>query len=382
MIGFRIPTHVAIDSGCRRRLPEVVRALRAERVLFVSDPGLSATPWPDECRRGLAQLGIECVTFDDVPANPRTVTAEAARDLALEARVDVVVALGGGSALDAGKAAAMLATNAGDARDFAGRERYSRAPLPFVAVPTTCGTGSEVTWVSVLSDERTRAKISLKGESMFPTQALVDADLIATLPANLVAWTGLDAFTHALEATTCSVANSVSDALAEKALALLFAFLPRAVDDTAGDREAREAVMRASTLAGLAFGNADVAAVHCLSETLGGRYDVHHGLANAMLLAPVFRSHGSAVEARLAELATVADPEVDLRAPVAERADRFQERLEELVRRLDVPAFASLGIPEDDFAAIAEAAVENGSNASNPRVMSRPEYLAILRALG
>ena len=265
MIGYRMPTRVHIAPGCRERLPEVAASLGLDRVLLVVDPGLEATPWPEEVRRLLDDAGVGSQTFDQVEPNPRTATAARIAAGLSAGGSGGVVALGGGSVLDAAKAAAMLATNRGSAEDYEGANRYSIPPLPMIAIPTTCGTGSEVTWVSVLSHEASRRKISVKGETMFPDQALVDADLIATLPRDLIAWTGLDALTHALEATTCILANPVSDALAEKAIVLLFEYLERAADDVEGDGEAREAVMRASTVAGLAFSNADVAGVHCLS---------------------------------------------------------------------------------------------------------------------
>jgi alcohol dehydrogenase len=207
----------------------------------------------------------------------------------------------------------------------------------------------------------------------------VDADLIATLPGRLVATTGLDAMTHALEATTCNLANPVSDALAEKAIGLLLAYLPRAAADPACDAVAREAVMRAATLAGLAFGNADVAGVHCLSESLGGLYDVPHGLANAVLLVPVLRAHGEAVAGRLAELEASVEAAA---APVAERAERFLGRLEALARDLEVPPWSRLAVPAEDHARIAERAVRNGSNSSNPRPMAATDYRRVLESLG
>ncbi len=182
-----------------------------------------------------------------------------------------------------------------------------------------------------------------------------------------MASTGADALTHAIEATTCRVANPVSDALAATAVSLLFRFLRRAAADIGGDAEAREAVMRASTLAGLAFGNADVAAVHCLSETLGGRYDVPHGVANAALLAPVLRYNLPACRAKLATL--------------GESAEAVLAAVEELVSDLEIPSFKALGIPEDDYPWIAERAALNGSNPSNPREMGPEEYMELLVGL-
>lgn len=202
MTGFRIPTRVLIEPGCLTRLPEVARTLECDRLLLVVDPGLKATIWPAEARRLLADHGIGVEIFDGVEPNPRTSTVTEAAELIHSDDLQGVVALGGGSVLDAGKAAAMLATNEGRIEQYEGKNRFPSQPLPFLAVPTTCGTGSEVTWA--------RAKITIKGETMFPAQALVDADLLATLPPALVAATGFDAMTHALEATTCNVANLVS----------------------------------------------------------------------------------------------------------------------------------------------------------------------------
>ncbi len=387
MIGYRMPTRVHIAPASRARLPEVAASLKltgsleGTGVLLVVDPGLQATPWPEEISGSLGASGVRVETFDGVEANPRTTTAARLAGILRDAGLGGVVALGGGSVLDAAKAGAMLAANPGTPEDYEGPNRYPNPPLPMIAIPTTCGTGSEVTWVSVLSHEPSRRKISVKGESMFPDQALVDADLIATLPAGLVAWTGLDALTHALEATTCTAANPVSDALAEKAISLLFAYLERAADDAPGDAEAREAVMRASTLAGLGFGNADVAGVHCLSESIGGMFDVPHGLANAILLGPVLRYHRPHIERRLAELEALLDPGADPRVPTAWRAGSFLDRLGGLVERLETPPFSSFGIPDRDHSAIAEQAVGNGSNGSNPQPMAEEDYLKILAGL-
>lgn len=380
MTGFRMPTRVEIAPGCLARLPEVARGLEMEPLLLVVDPGLQTTGWPGTVRRLLQENGIRIRTFDEVEANPRTSTVT---DAAAEIRrqgLRGVVALGGGSVLDAGKAAAMLATNTGRIEQYEGKNRYAEPPLPMVAVPTTCGTGSEVTWVSVLSHQPTRAKISVKGETMFPDQALVDADLLATLPRELVAATGFDALTHALEATTCRAANAVSDALAEKAIALLWRYLPRAVADINGDAEARREVMRASTLAGLAFGNADVAAVHCLSESLGGIFDVPHGLTNAILLAPVLGYLREAIEGRLAALDARLFPSA-AQAPAAERADHFLAELAGFARQVAIAPWSSLEIPRDEYPLVADAAVRNGSNGSNPRPMGAADYLAILDGL-
>jgi alcohol dehydrogenase len=369
---FRIPTRVLIAPGCLGQLPEIVAGYAPDKVMMVTDPGIEETGIPEQVWQGLVAREVEAVTFDDVEPNPRAATVDRLAQWGREEGVTLVLGIGGGSVLDAAKAAAMVIPNGGTAESYEGRNRFTEAPLPFIAVPTTCGTGSEVTWVSVLTVEERQAKISVKGDGMFPDWAVVDADLIRTLPGRLVAWTGVDALTHAVEAATCRLANPVSDALAEKAISLLFRYLRRAVADVAGDAEAREAVMRASTLAGLAFGNADVAAVHCLSETLGGRWNVPHGLANAVLLAPVTRYNFAACKDKLATLDATLPPG---------SAESFLPALDDLLRDLNIPHFRDLGIAAGDYPWIAERAAQNGSNPSNPREMGAAEYLEVLNGL-
>jgi alcohol dehydrogenase len=278
--------------------------------------------------------------------------------------------------MDAAKAVAMLISNAGSCLDFEGKNRFTSPSAPYIAVPTTCGTGSEVTWVSVITDAAGKRKVSVKGDGMFPRYALVDPDLLVTLPAELVAHTAMDALTHAVEAYTGTAANPFSDALAEKAVSLLFSHLERAFADIRVDAEAREAVMRAATLAGMAFGNADVAGVHCLSEALGGQWDVPHGLANAMLLAPVMRSHLPHAEVRLAQLEAVVVP-----CRPGPTGASFIERVEALARSVNIPPFRTLHIPAGAYPRLAESAVANNSNGSNPRPMTAEDYLAVLRKL-
>lgn len=372
---FRLPTRVVLEPGALRHLSTLTARKPWRRLLLVTDAGLQHTPWPMRVRELLRGQRCTTVVFDGVEPNPRHTTVDALAEKARTEKVDAIIGLGGGSVLDAAKAAALLATNDGPCVAYEGRNRATKASLPFIAIPTTCGTGSEVTWVAVVTHTQQERKMSIKGDALFPTLALVDADVLTSLPPPLVASTGLDALTHAVEATTGQAANPVSDALAEKATALLLTYLPRAVDDIAGDAEARAAVMHASTLAGIAFGNADVGGVHCLSETIGGIWDVPHGLTNALLLVPVLRYHHRHIAPRLAEL----DAVVERRA--TGHATHFVDRLEHLVSDLPLPPFASLGIPTDAYLRIAEGAVANTSNASNPQPMTAADYLAILRGL-
>lgn len=375
---FRVPTRLDIAPGSLRLLPDRVAALGCRNVLLVTDAGVLASGLPLRVMERLRAVSIVVELAAEVEANPRTGTVEALARRALASGSDGVLAIGGGSVLDAAKAAAMLAVNQGRVLDYVGRNRFERQPLPFVAVPTTCGTGSEVTWVSVLTDPVTKRKVSIKGDGMFPDIALVDADVLTSLPPAVLAATAADALTHALEATTCAVRNPVSDALAEKAILLILAHLPSVFRDPRGDAEARGALMLAATLAGLAFGNADVAAVHCLSEALGGLHDVPHGLANAALLVPTLTCHGAAVHARLAEIDALVHGGA-AKSP-AHGAERFLGRLARLLQDVEIPPFSSFDVPIRDHARLAAEAAANGSNPSNPRPMREDQYLEVLAA--
>ncbi len=183
---FRVPTRVLMAPGAISRLPEIVAEYFSpekvssdkapEKVLLVTDPGIEATGWPERIWTALAEREIETVSFDGVEPNPRVSTVDRMAEWSREEGVSLVIGMGGGSVLDAAKAAAMVIPNGGSAADYEGRNRYGHSPLPFLAVPTTCGTGSEVTWVSVLTHEERQAKISVKGETMFPAWAVVDPE--------------------------------------------------------------------------------------------------------------------------------------------------------------------------------------------------------------
>jgi alcohol dehydrogenase len=372
---WRLPTQIAVEEGILTRAGAATRAaIGGSRVLLVVDPGLGATAWPELVRCSLEDAGYEVDVASEVEPNPRIASAALLGERARS--TDGVIALGGGSALDAAKAAAMLATNPQPPLELVGREKYRNPPLPFVACPTTCGTGSEVTWVSVLTDPASRRKVSLKGVGMFPRLALVDPAALATLPRHLIASTAMDALTHAVEATVGRARNAVSDTLAEQAIRLVFRSLERFWRDPE-DGGARHDTALASTVAGMAFGNADVATVHCLSESIGGVADLPHGLLNACLLAPTLRFLGESVETRLAELERSLGG-VTTSAPAASAA--FIARVEALAAVLELPSFGALDLDPELDREIAANAEANGSNPSSPRPMDASAYRRLLEA--
>ena len=368
-MAWRLPTRTIVGPGSLKQLPTVLGDYEAGTALVITDPGLGATELPRRVCGLIETAGFRPWVLDEVKPNPRVADVDAMAAQARGHHVNVVVAVGGGSVLDAAKGVALLLSNPGSIRDYEGKIRFRTPATPLVAIPTTCGTGSEVTWVSVLTDSEQRRKISVKGDGLFPDWALVDPDVLVSLPAGLVAATGMDAMTHAIEAFIGRASNPVSDELAIRAVTLLLEHLEAAAADIGANADARDAVMRASTIAGMSFGNADVGPVHCLSESIGGRHDLPHGLLNAVLLSPVLAYYGESVEERLAELGSRCGHS-DLLGTIGS-----------LVSRLGLPTFGSLGIDARDFEALARAAEANGSNSSAPRPMSSQNYFDLLSEL-
>ncbi len=370
---FRLPTEIIFASGALSLLPQLIKErFEASRPLLVSDRGVKKAGHVDK----LLALVDPVAVFLEIEANPKHPTIDHLGEKARELHPDLVIGLGGGSALDAAKAIALLVSNPGKVEEYEGREKFKQPPVPVLAIPTTCGTGSEVTWVSVITHTERKFKMSIKGRGLFPRMAVLDPDLLATLPPPLVASTGLDALTHAVEAAIVKPANRLSDILAAEAIKLILSSLPRAYADISGDRKAREDMLFGSMLAGMAFGNADVGAVHCLSESLGALFDIPHGVANAVFLAPVLEFLAPAAREKLALMAKLAG----LTKEVAEEgAGVFIKKIKELTREVAIPSLRDLGVTEVDFPEIARRSAANNSNPSNPLPMGEEEYMHILR---
>ena len=369
---FHIPTRIYFGPGMIARLKEIVEEnFKGSRLFLITDQGIMDSGIADKV---LSQFqGIQ--VFDEVEQNPKFTTINRAGEIVRRMKPDLVIGLGGGSSLDAAKAIALLATNTGNIEDYEGKGKYKSPPLPVLAIPTTCGTGSEVTWVSVVTHTVRMFKMSIKGPHMFPAAALIDPDLLASLPPPLVASTGMDALTHAIEAYTVRAATYLTDIFAREALQLIFQSLERAYKNIKGDKEAREKIMLGSTLAGMAFGNSDVGAVHCVAEAVGSIYDTPHGVTNSIFLPFVMEFNLPVVKDRYAEIARIAGiDEKDTETA----AQELIQKIKSLSRTLNIPSFKELGIQKDKFPELAEKSFQNNSNPSNPREAGAGDYLAII----
>ena len=321
--------------GAVRRIPELLKAEKVERVMVVTGPTVGRTLAP----RILAELdsaGIAWTHFPEVEANPSVSTVERIRKLYLDSACQGFIAVGGGSPMDAAKAAAARVVRPNTPLGkMAGLLKVMRRIPPFIAVPTTAGTGSETTIAAVITDGETHHKYALMDLHLVPKYAVLDPEMTRELPPKITAATGMDALTHAVEAYLCWTYNTAeSIRLAEEAVCGIFRFLERAYRD-GEDMEARTEMLIAAFKAGFAFTRAGVGNVHAIAHTLGGLYNTPHGLANAVILPIVLEDYGAAVEKKLAKLASLTD--LMTGGGDAEKAAAFIAEIRAMNRRMGIP---------------------------------------------
>lgn len=374
---FRLAPTVYFGPGVVQQLPAHVEALGGKQLFVVTDPGVRGAGIVDNVIAPLQQSGLHVTIWHQVSPNPRDTECVAAAEAARNCGADLIIAVGGGSPIDLAKAVAGLATNEGAPADWLPPRTFTAPPLPLIAIPTTAGTGSEVTRSVVINDTARQIKISLRDFQVAPRIALIDPDLTLTLPPGTTAATGMDALTHAIEAYTCRLATPVSDAVALHAIRIINRWLPIAVAD-GSNREAREQMLMGSLLGGMAIANADVAAVHCIAESIGGRYDTPHGVANSIFLPFAFAYNAEVAPERHAEVADAMGIDTSNLTPLA-AAGAASDVLFAMANQIGIPRFSQLpGIETDDFPWIAVASTANLSNSSNIREMDENDYLLLL----
>jgi len=374
---FIFPTEIRYGENIVSELPHRIKRDGISSVLLITDPGLKDLPFTGKILDSLKEGEISVTVYDGVEANPKDYNVESAAALAREKGAEALIALGGGSPMACAKAVAILAPQGGELRTYEDTNRIGSKILPLYTVPTTAGTGSEVTFSSVITDNREKFKFTVKSPRIAPRAAFIDPLLTVSMPSALTAATGMDALTHAIEAYTARNANPLSDAAALHAVELINRFLVRAVKSPE-DREARAGMMLGSLIAGIAFSHSDVASVHCLAEALGGMYDSPHGVCNAVALPVVMEYNLDYALEQYARIARAMG--FDFESP-EEGARRAVERVQQLALEVGLPGFSELGIRERDFPALAEKSAQNGSNRDNPRPMKSGDYLELLKIL-
>ncbi len=376
---FHLPTRISWRTPVHDAVPEAVAALGVQRVLVVTDPGIVATGLIPRIESALTTSGTSVSTFTDVGSNPTTRHVAMAREMAVDTGAEALIAVGGGSAIDTAKAAAMLLANGGSYSDY----QWDGAPItrpshPLITIPTTAGTGSEVTKVAVISDENEPFKKGVLSPRMYAKVAILDPEVTLGLPAGLTAATGIDAFIHALEAFIGKRTNPMSDMLAIKSLHLCRENLPKATDD-GSDIEARSQMMLAALFGGMAMDQSGLGLVHALSGGVCSRLHLHHGLANASLLPTVFGFNvGHIAPDRRRRLATIFD------LPTDTEDAAMVDSITEFVRRIGLPTDLSAHHDSLDSAAldsIAEQSMRMVMVHNNPRSADIDDCRSLIEAM-
>ncbi|MDO6694653.1 iron-containing alcohol dehydrogenase [Aliiglaciecola sp. 3_MG-2023] len=358
------------------------QTLNIKNVLLVTDPGIVKLGLHQKMIASLENSAINYVLFSDVEVDPPTEVIENALAFAKNNNIDGVIGLGGGSSLDTAKLIAALTHSKQTLNDVFGIDKLENSRLPLIQIPTTAGTGSEVTPISIVTTGEAM-KMGIVSSVLLPDIALLDATLTVKLPPHITAATGIDAMVHAIEAYTSKIKKNIySDMLAVQALKLMANNIQTAVHQ-GEDLTARSNMMLGATLAGQAFANAPVAAVHALAYPLGGHYHIPHGLSNSLVLPHVLKFNMSSAAHLYAELADVIIPEdcANLGSD-NEKAQAFIQHLEYLIADIGLPnRLASVEVNEDALPMLAKDAMKQERLLiNNPRPMNEADILAIYQA--
>jgi alcohol dehydrogenase class IV len=378
---IQIPPIIKFGSGLLAEVPEVLSRLGGRRPLIVTDPFMVTQGLAGRLADHVGHAGVACALFADTVPDPTSDVVDAGVRAFQAGDHDSLISLGGGSPIDTAKAIGMLVANGGRARDYKVPNPIPHRSPPHIAIPTTAGTGSEVTRFTVIIDSVEGEKMLLAGGTLLPSAAIVDCELSMTMPPRLTADTGIDSLTHAIEAYVSRRANQFSDAFALSAMKTIWSELPTAFHHPE-HRPARQAMMFAATLAGMAFSNASVALVHGMSRPIGVLFHVPHGLSNAMLLPAVTAFSAAAAAERYAECARamrLASHDESAEAAI----DKLVKGLYRLNQQLQVPSPRTYGISEqryfDAIPTMAAQALASGSPQNNPRVPTSDEIADLYR---
>jgi alcohol dehydrogenase class IV len=375
------PRLMAVGGGALADLPSLMARLGLSRPLIVTDPYIAGSGILDRATGLLDKARIAWAVFKDTVSDPTTEVIGTGVELLRDGGFDSLVAIGGGSSIDTAKGMSVLFANGGHLRDYKVPAEIPRLGPPIIAIPTTAGTGSEVTRFTVVTDTETDEKMLIAGLACCPAAAIVDYELTLTMPLRLTADTGIDSLTHAIEAYVSRRANPFTDGLAKNAMGLIARHIRTACAEPQ-NRAAREAMMLGATTAGMAFSNASVALVHGMSRPIGAFFHVPHGLSNAMLLPEITAFSAPAALERYADCARaigVAEEGEGSQAAVA----RLLDELRCLNEDLQVPSPQAYGIDraryDELLPVMASQALASGSPANNPRVPSADEIIELYR---
>ncbi len=351
-----LPTKVIFGKGTVGRVGEEVKRLGGSKVLLVTTGNLlEVTGYLDIISKSLSSFGISYILFNEVEENPSIETCEKGARIAKEAGVNAIVAFGGGSAMDAGKAISVLLSLGGRISDYFFPKVVEGTTIPVIAISTTCGTGAEVTRYAIITDLSTKRKNTMAGPAVLPKVAIVDPEVLRSIPKKLLAWTALDALSHAIEAYTSRASTPISDGVAIIAIDYIMRYLISAYE---GDEEAKAKLHIASTLGGMAINDAGTTIIHAAGYYLTTHHNVHHGLANAILMPFMLEYNLKYLDGGKLN--------VLLRVVAASSIEEFIKSLCKLMDAVGIPdSVAEVGFKEEELDAMAVDVVGYKRNISN-----------------
>ncbi|MBJ6138107.1 iron-containing alcohol dehydrogenase [Marinobacter litoralis] len=384
---FFCPVKVIAGKAALEHIPFELTSLAAKRPMIITDKGVRAAGLLDPVIAACEESGLDIVSiYDDVPPDSSTTVVATIAKVYRKEKCDSIIAVGGGSAIDTGKAVNILVSEGGDdIAEYSGAGILKHPLKPFFVVPTTAGTGSEVTSVAVITDEKRGVKLPYSSPFLLPNAAIIDPRMTLTLPPHITAATAMDALTHATEAFTCMGKNPLSDAYATAAVKKVSQSLLK-VMDTPKDEEGRLDLAQASTMAGIAFSNSMVGLVHALGHATGAIVHLPHGLCMSLYLPYVLEFNLESIREPLGELLLhLEGPEVYSATPAARRAEAsissIRKLRDELYKRCKLPRTLkeTEKVTEDQLEAIATMALDDGSIMFNPKEVSLDDAMTILR---
>lgn len=378
---FRVPQVVITGSGSSKQVGEECKKLGLKKALIVTDQNLVKLGIPDGVKESLQQNGVEHATYDGVNSEPAIEHVQEGLEAFRGNGCDFLLAVGGGSPMDTAKAISAMATNRGKIEDYMGQGKIPEKGRPVIAVPTTAGTGSEVTPFSIITDTRRDVKMLIGSPFLTPAIAVVDPQLTISLPQDITAATGIDALTHAIEAYVSVKVQPMSDVLALAAIELIAGNLEQAWSD-GKNLEAREKTMMGSLMAGMAFSNSSVALVHGMARPIGAYFHVRHGASNAALLGTVMEFSLEGNPARYARIAGAMGVKASGRSEL-EAAQRGAEAVKKLIKDVRIPSMQELGVGKEKLEQLApkmsEDAIASGSPGNNPRQATKEEIVELYK---
>jgi len=377
---FLGPRKIVAGENSLASVPNEVRSLGGTRPLIVTDSVIERTGLLNRLTSVLDEAKAQYGVFSDVEPDPGIAIVEKGRDACVEGHYDIIIAFGGGSSIDAAKVISCLARNEGGVKDYVGMAVFKNDPVPVIAIPTTAGTGSEVTQIAIVTDKDQKLKLPVKSPQLFPKTAILEPTLLTSLPPDLIAYTGMDAFSHAIESFLSVRSNLITQQLSGSAVRLIFpSLIP--FKENPKDAELASRMLHGSCLAGIAFTNGGLGAAHALAHPIGSHYHLSHGLTCALFLHQVLEENKDAVLDKYGVLlGTLGISSTGLSAEGC--AEKFIEAVDEFMNRLGIPrSLSAMGIKHVVQPMMIEDAMKNPALMANPKKFDRDKIEALLQSV-